>query len=89
MTLKDIEQMERTVLTPAIVAEYLQCDQQTLRLQARLRPDLLGFPVICIGNRDCLYYCFPKEPGDVVAKTRLATEELYKMKKQRRVKAGV
>ena len=38
--------------------------------------------VICIGNRDALYYCFPKG-GDVVAKTRLAAEELYKMKKRR------
>ena len=40
--------------------------------------------VICIGNHDALYYCFPKEPGDVVAKTRLAVEELYKLKKRRR-----
>ena len=38
--------------------------------------------MICIGSSDALYYCFPKG-GDVVAKTRLATEELYKMKKQR------
>ena len=37
--------------------------------------------MICIGNNEALYYCFPKEPGDVVAKTRLATEELYKLKK--------
>ena len=36
--------------------------------------------VICIGNKDALYYCFPK--GDVaVAKTRLAAEELYKLEK--------
>ena len=41
--------------------------------------------VICIGNLDALYYCFP-EPGVPVAKTRLAVEELYKMKKAR--KAG-
>lgn len=39
--------------------------------------------VICIGNKDCLYYCFP-EGGDVVAKTRIATEELYKLKKANR-----
>jgi hypothetical protein len=45
--------------------------------------------MICIGDQEILYYCFPQEGGDVVAKTRLATEELYKMKKQRRVKAGV
>jgi len=41
--------------------------------------------VICIGNQDALYYCFPKK-DNVVTKTRLATEELYKMKKTRRVK---
>ena len=41
--------------------------------------------VICIGNHDALYYCFPKDDGDVVAKTRLAAEELYKLKKRRKV----
>ncbi len=41
--------------------------------------------IICIGNRDVLYYCFPRG-GDVVAKTRLATEELYKLKKRRPAK---
>lgn len=35
--------------------------------------------MICIGNQDVLYYCFPKNCKDVEAKTRLATEELYKM----------
>ena len=39
--------------------------------------------VICIGNKDVQYCCFPKG-GDVVAKTRMAVEELYKMKKRRR-----
>ncbi len=42
--------------------------------------------IICIGNGDALYYCFPKKP-DVVAKTRMAAEELYKMKKHRRKSA--
>ena len=41
--------------------------------------------VICIGNKDALYYCFPKD-GTSVAKTRMATEELYKMKKIRKPK---
>ena len=45
--------------------------------------------VICIGNKDVSYYCFPKGSADVVAKTRLAAEELYKMKKVRRQKASV
>ena len=35
--------------------------------------------VICIGNSNALYYCFPKGTGDIVAKTRLAAEELYKL----------
>lgn len=35
--------------------------------------------MICIGNKDALYYCFPKTDG-VVAKTRIAAEEIYKMK---------
>ncbi len=40
---------------------------------------------ICIGNNDVLYYCFPKG-GDVVAKTRMATEEMYKLYKSRTLK---
>lgn len=44
--------------------------------------------MICIGNHDAVYYCFPKGGGDVVAKTRLAAEELYKMKKVRRPKVS-
>ena len=35
--------------------------------------------MICIGDKKVLYYCFPKNCGDVVAKTRLAAEELYKI----------
>ena len=35
--------------------------------------------MICIGDKKILYYCFPKNSGDVVAKTRLAAEELYKI----------
>jgi hypothetical protein len=35
--------------------------------------------VICIGDMKTLYYCFPKTSQDVVAKTRLATEEIFKL----------
>lgn len=38
--------------------------------------------MICIGDNHVLYYCFPKG-GDVVAKTRLAAEEMYKLYKAR------
>lgn len=43
--------------------------------------------VVCIGNNDVLYYCFPREAGDVVAKTRLAVEEMYKLYKSRALPA--
>ncbi len=36
--------------------------------------------VICIGNGKVLYYCFPKCENDVVAKTRIAAEEIYKLR---------
>ena len=35
--------------------------------------------MICIGDMKTLYYCFPKQAGDIVAKARIATEELYKL----------
>ena len=38
--------------------------------------------IISIGGSDCLYYCFPKEKA-MVAKARLAAEELYKLYKSR------
>ena len=48
--------------------------------------------MICIGNKDALYYCFPKKDG-VVAKTRIAAEELFKIKsaqmRQKRNKSSV
>lgn len=38
--------------------------------------------MISIGNDKIQYYCFPKEGGDIVAKARLAAEELYKIVKE-------
>ena len=40
--------------------------------------------VICIGNQKELYYCFPKSKEAIVAKTRLATEELYQIVKRQK-----
>lgn len=37
--------------------------------------------MICIGDSKAFYYCFPQTDRDIVAKTRLATEELYKLNK--------
>ena len=39
--------------------------------------------MICIGTPKMLFYCFPTDGSDVAAKTRLAQEELYKMKSVR------
>lgn len=39
--------------------------------------------VICIGDNRTSYYCFPNIEGDVVAKTRLAAEELYKFTRKK------
>ena len=39
--------------------------------------------VICIGDRKRLYYCFP-DKKDIVARTRLATEEIYRLNKKSR-----
>lgn len=38
--------------------------------------------MICIGDEKAQYYCFPKDSRDIVAKTRLAVEELYKVVRQ-------
>ena len=51
MTLEEIESMDALTLTPAQVASVLNCDPQVVRISAKNRPDLLGFPVICVGNR--------------------------------------
>ena len=37
--------------------------------------------VVCIGNFKMRYYCVPLDRKDVVAKLRLATEEIYKITK--------
>ena len=43
--------------------------------------------VLSIGNMETLYYCFPREKGDFVAKTRLAAEEMYKLYKEKKGRA--
>lgn len=40
--------------------------------------------VISIGDRKALYYCFPKDTTVSVAKARLATEELYRIVKDKK-----
>lgn len=51
MTLEDIERMDAPTLTPAQVGAVLKADPQAIRVTAKQRPELLGFPVFCVGNR--------------------------------------
>lgn len=60
--------------------EYKQLPQVSYSLYSDFYWYEIG-DMISIGDAQVQYYCFPKHGENVVAKTRLATEELYKMKK--------
>lgn len=51
MTLAEIKASSELTLTPDQVAPVLKCNPHLIRLQARESPQLLGFPVIVVGNR--------------------------------------
>ena len=51
MTLQDLKAMSKTMLTPAEAAQIIGCDPQLIRIAAREKPELLGFPVIAVGTR--------------------------------------
>lgn len=51
MTLKEIEESTKEVLTCQDVAPVLMCNPATLHLQAMEEPWRLGFPVIVMGRR--------------------------------------
>lgn len=50
-TIEDLKTMEKVFLTATDVAEILGSDPQSIRVAARQRPDLLGFPVTVAGSR--------------------------------------
>ncbi len=64
--------------------DYTQKPQSSYSLNADFYWYEIG-DIISIGNKDALYYCFPKEKA-IVAKARLATEEMYKLYKARILK---
>ena len=51
MTLEDIKSMDKLFLTAAEIAPLLGCDPHYIRVAARTKPDLLGFPVAVYGSR--------------------------------------
>lgn len=42
--------------------------------------------IVSVGTNDCLYFCFPKQ-ANIVAKTRLAAEEMYILSKKAKKEA--
>lgn len=51
MTVDEIRTSRKVFLVPTDIAPVLQCNAYRISLQARDRPETLGFPVIRIGNR--------------------------------------
>lgn len=51
MTINDVRKSNKLYLTPAEVAELLNCDPQAIRDAARHNPEQLGFPTMRVGNR--------------------------------------
>ena len=51
MTLDEIKACDKPILTPAEIADVLNCDAQDIRIQARMAPEKLGFPVIVVKTR--------------------------------------
>ena len=58
MTRQEIEAYPKAYITPAIAASVTGQDPATIRLQARERPELLGYPANVCGTRVRI----PKEP---------------------------
>lgn len=56
-TLEEIENCGQNMLSVADVAEFIGCDPQSVRIQARADASALGFPVIRVGSRTM----FPRE----------------------------
>lgn len=51
MTIEEIKQSTDAFITPAVAASVIGCDPNNIRLTAKQRPELLGFPVCVIGRR--------------------------------------
>ncbi len=49
--LEDIEALNKAMLFPADVSEYLRCNPYSINIQAKEDAKKLGFPVVIIGTR--------------------------------------
>ena len=71
--------MERTAIFPGSFDPFTRGHAAIVEESLKLFDKV----IIGIGNNEFSYFCFP-DPSVPVSKARLATEELYKLKKQRR-----
>lgn len=51
MTIEDIKQMDKEILTPGDIAPILGCDPNLIRYQAKIDVNSFGFPVCKLGSR--------------------------------------
>lgn len=51
MTLDELKAMDCETITPAVAAQVLGMNPHYIRVAARQRPDLLGFPVVVYNSR--------------------------------------
>jgi len=51
MTVAEVRTSDAVWLTPEQIAPILRCNAHAIRLAAKEYPELLGFPVIRLGNR--------------------------------------
>ena len=51
MTLAELRKSDKDVLTPADISDVLGSDPETIRITARQRPELIGYPYTFTGNR--------------------------------------
>ena len=51
MTIEEIRQSDKTMLTPMDIAPILRCNAYSISVQARDDPSKLGFPVCVVGHR--------------------------------------
>lgn len=51
MTIADIRSLKKEILTPSDVADLFGSDPQTIRLTARQKPELIGYPFTFVGSR--------------------------------------
>lgn len=50
MSADDLRSSDAITITPEQASGFLGCNPQSIRVAAKQRPDLLGFPVIVMGS---------------------------------------